>query len=130
MTEPAFVYVGPGVVGRVLPDGSSESCADTAAPFAAWLAAGNAAPAPYVAPAPVPTCLLWQLQAVLTAAQWTGVQAAVAAVNSPVLSSFVTHGGNVIPANSTTLIALGAAIGLTPDQVTALVLEASTVSIP
>jgi hypothetical protein len=35
-----------------------------------------------------------------------------------------------MPANSTTVLALGAAIGLTPDQVTALVTQASTIVIP
>jgi hypothetical protein len=43
----------------------------------AWRAAGNApnpAPSP---PAPVPSCALWQSQAVMTLAQRTAVQGAV-----------------------------------------------------
>lgn len=98
--------------------------------YQAWLAAGNTpTPAP-IPPAPVPSCALWQLQSVMTAAQWSGVQTAIAAMNNPALTAFAAHGTNVIPANSTTLLALGAAIGLTADQVTALVAQGSAVSIP
>lgn len=96
----------------------------------AWIAAGNE-PTPYTPPPALPpTCQLWQLQAVMTAAQWTAVQNAIVALNNPAVSAFFAHGTNVIPANSTTLISLGAAIGLTADQVTALVQQASAVSIP
>ena len=98
--------------------------------YLAWLAAGNT-PTPYTAPpAPVPTCQLWQLQAVMTAAQWTAAQSAIAALNNPAVSAFFAHGTNVIPANSTTLLSLGTAIGLTAAQITALVQQASVVSIP
>ncbi|MGO9769134.1 MAG: hypothetical protein ACLPSW_06185 [Roseiarcus sp.] len=98
--------------------------------YQAWLAAGNA-PNPAPAPiAPVPSCALWQLQAVMTPDQWTAVTSAVVAVNSPAVSAFFAHGTNVIPANSTTLLALGTAIGLTAAQVTALVAQASAVAIP
>ncbi len=98
--------------------------------YQVWLAAGNTpTPAP-TPPAPVPSCQLWQLQSVMTAAQWTAVGAAVAALNNPAVSAFFAHGTNVIPASSTTLLSLGAAIGLTADQVTALVASASAVSIP
>ena len=87
--------------------------------------------APYTPPPPpVPTCQLWQLQAVMTAAQWTAAQSAVAALNNPDVSAFFAHGTNVIPANSTTLLALGVAIGLSAEQITALVQQASAVSIP
>ena len=66
--------------------------------YQAWLAAGNAptpAPSP---PAPVPSCALWQLQAVMTPAQWMAVQSAVAALANPAVSAFFAHGTNVIPA--------------------------------
>jgi hypothetical protein len=98
--------------------------------YSAWLAAGNT---PNAAPTPVasvPACQLWQLQAVMTAAQWTAAQNAVAALNNPAVSAFFAHGTNVIPANSTTLVALGEAIGLTAAQITTLVQQASAVAIP
>jgi len=96
----------------------------------AWIAAGNA-PAPCApVPAPQATCQLWQLQAVMTAAQWTAAQNAVAALNIPAVSAFFAHGTSVIPANSTTLLALAEAIGLSAAQVAALVQEAAAVSIP
>ncbi len=98
--------------------------------YQAWLAAGNTptpAPAP---PAPIPSCALWQLQAVMTAAQWTAAQAAIAALNNPALSAFFAHGTNVIPANSTTLLALGATLGLSASQVSALVAEGAAIAIP
>ncbi len=85
---------------------------------------------PYVAPAPVYSCQLWQLQAVMTTAQWTAAQNAVAAFNNPAVSAFFTHGTNVIPSNSTTLLALGEAIGLSDDEVTTLVQQAAAVAIP
>jgi hypothetical protein len=98
--------------------------------YLAWLDTGGT-PDPYIAaPAPVPQCQLWQLQSVLTAAQWTAAQAAVAALNNAAVSAFFAHGTNVIPANSTTLLALGEAIGLSADQVAALVVQAAAVSIP
>ena len=97
--------------------------------YLAWAAAGGEA-TPYVAPVAVPVCQLWQLQAVMTAAQWTAAQSAVAALNNPDVSAFFAHGTNVIPANSTTLLALGVAIGLSAEQITALVQQASAVSIP
>jgi len=98
--------------------------------YQVWLAAGNApspAPAP---PTPVPACQLWQLQSVLSAAQWTAVQSAVAALNNAAVTAFFAHGTNVIPANSTTLLALAATIGLSPAQASALVAQASVVAIP
>jgi hypothetical protein len=98
--------------------------------YQAWLAAGNApTPAP-VPPAPVPSCALWQLQAVMTAAQWSSVTSAVAALNSPAVSAFFAHGTNVIPSNSTTLLAIAAQLGMTADEAAALVQEASAVAIP
>ena len=87
--------------------------------------------APYTPPPPpVPTCQLWQLQAVMTAAQWTAAQSAVAALNNTAVSAFFAHGTNVIPANSTTLLSLGETMGLTADQITALVAQAAAVTIP
>jgi hypothetical protein len=98
--------------------------------YQAWLAAGNP-PTPAPAPlAPIPSCALWQLQAVMTTAQWASVTSAVAALNNPAVSAFFAHGTNIIPANSTTLQSLGAALGMTADQVNALVAAASAVSIP
>jgi len=98
--------------------------------YEVWLAAGNTpTPAP-VPPAPVPTCQLWQLQAVMTPAQWTAVTNAIATLNNPAVSAFFAHGTNVIPANSTTLLSLGTTIGLTAAQVVALVQQAAAVSIP
>ena len=118
------------VVFRINADGSMESRSVADPEIQAWLAAGNT-PTPFTAPpAPVPTCQLWQLQAVMTAAQWTAAQSAVAALNNTAVSAFFAHGTNVIPANSTTLLALGEAIGLTADQITALVAQAAAVSIP
>lgn len=94
--------------------------AATDAEVANWQAANS----------PVPACQLWQLQAVMTPTQWTAVQAAVTALGNAAISAFFAHGTNVIPANSTTLLSLGAAIGLSADQVTALVTQASVISIP
>jgi hypothetical protein len=98
--------------------------------YLVWLAAGNVPTAYTPPPAPAPTCHLWQLQAVMTAAQWTAAQNAIAALSNPAVSAFFAHGTNVIPANSTTLVQLGTAIGLTAAQITALVQQASAVSIP
>ena len=79
----------------------------------------------------VPTCPVWQIKAVLTAAQATAVAAAIAASpNAATLQAFWETGGAPVPANSTTLLALGAAIGLTAAQVTALVQQAAEVQIP
>jgi hypothetical protein len=66
----------------------------------------------------------------MTPAQWTAAQNAVTALNDPALSAFFDQGTDVIPANSTTLISLGEAIGLTADQITALVQQAAAISIP
>jgi hypothetical protein len=98
--------------------------------YLAWLIAGNT-PNPYVAPpAPPATCQLWQLQAAMTSVQWSAAQAAVANLNNPAVTAFFSHPGNSIPANSTTLIALAEAIGLSVDQIAALVAQAAEVSIP
>lgn len=97
--------------------------------YLAWLTAGNT-PTPYTPPPPVPTCQLWQLQAVMTAVQWTAAQNAIAALGNPAVSAFFAHGTNTIPATSTTLLSIGATLGLTAAQVTALVQQAATVSIP
>src|ERR1035437_2186921 len=83
------------------------------------------------APAPVYQCEVWQIKAVLTPAQTTAVEAAIAASpEAGVLQAFWATGDNPIPSNSTTLAGLGAAIGMTADQVTALVHAASQVAIP
>ncbi|MFZ1964110.1 MAG: hypothetical protein WAU78_11715, partial [Roseiarcus sp.] len=66
----------------------------------------------------------------MTPAQWTAAQSAVAALVNPTVSAFLARGANVIPADSTTLLSLGAAIGLTAAQVSALIAEASEVAIP
>lgn len=100
------------------------------ADYRAVLASGETIEAAPTPPAAVPTCALWQLQAVMTNAQWTAAQAAVAAIGNPALSAFFAHGTNVIPANSTTLISLGATLGLSADQVTALVAAGAEVAIP
>ena len=94
-------------------------------------------------PLPVPTALLWQLEAAcegaasaaalgFTPPTWAQVQAAVAAQNSPALTAFFNVGMNSIPANSTTLATLAAAVPmpLTAAQVTALVAAAAAISIP
>lgn len=132
MSDPAWQYADASqlVVVRVNADGSIESQLVANPEIQAWLGAGNTpTPAP-AAPVPVPSCALWQLQSVTTGAQWTAAQSAVDALGRPAVSAFWAHGTNIIPANSTTLLALGASIGLTADQVTALVLQASAVSIP
>jgi hypothetical protein len=111
------------------------------ATYRAWLAAGNTpTPAP-AAPTPVPTCLLWQLEAACSAPPaglgftpptWVNVSSVVAAQNNPTLSAFFAVGTNPIPANSTTLLALAAATSpvLTSAQVATLIQAASLVSIP
>jgi len=82
-------------------------------------------------PIAVPTCQVWQIKAVLTAAQATAVEAAIAtSPNAAALQAFWETGDAPVPANSTTLLALGAAIGLTAAQVTALVQQAAEVQIP
>lgn len=123
------------LVSRLLDDGSTEFISKDVSSrhwreYQDWLAAGNT-PDPYVPPsAPPPSCQLWQLQAVMTPAQWAAVQSAVANLNNPAVTAFMAHGTNVIPANSKTLVQLAAAIGLTADQAAALVAQASAVSIP
>ena len=107
--------------------------------YQAWLAAGNA-PNPAPTSPPVPTALLWQLEAACNAAPaslgftpptWAQVQAAVAAQNNPALTAFFAVGANPIPANSKTLLALAAAVPtpLSAAQVTALVGAAAAVAI-
>lgn len=96
----------------------------------AWIAAGNL-PTPYVAPPPAPvSCQLWQLQSVMTAEQWSAVEAFIASMNDPAVSAFFAHGTNQIPSNSTTLARIGEGIGLTTDQLNALMQQAAAVSIP
>ena len=98
--------------------------------YQVWVAAGNTpSPAP-VTPASSPTCALWQLQALVTPAQWAAVQAAVAASGNQVLIAFASHGTNQIPANSTVLASLAVAAGIDPSTLPALVTQASQISIP
>lgn len=99
------------------------------AKFGAW-GLSSATPAPPGPPLGVPSCMLWQLQAIMTPGQWGGLQTAIVEMNNPAVTAFMAHGSNFIPANSTTLIKLGEAIGFTPDQVTALVEKASAIIIP
>lgn len=104
-----------------------------AAYFSAKLGAWGLSSATLPPPEPilgVPSCMLWQLEAVLTPDQWLQIQTAIAAMNDPTVTAFMAHGSNFIPANSTTLIQLGAAIGLTPVDLTALVEKASAIAIP
>jgi hypothetical protein len=98
--------------------------------YLAFLAAGNTPTPATTPPTPIPACQLWQLQSVMTTAQWAAAQTAVTALNNPAVSAFFAHGTNVIPASSTTLLSLGESIGLTAAQITALVQQASAVSIP
>lgn len=95
-----------------------------------WLKAGNTPNPATAPPAPVPSCQLWQLQAVLTPAQWSAVQTAVAGLNNPVIAAFAQHGTNVIPANSTTLAQLASAVGIDPATLPNLVTQASQIAIP
>ena len=98
--------------------------------YLAWVAKGNT-PNPAIVPPPAtPSCLLWQLQASLTTTQWSTITTEIAAMNNPVISAFLSHGTNVIPANSTTLISLANSIGITPTQLNTLVTSASLLSIP
>lgn len=99
-----------------------------------WLKAGNTPdPAPIVIP--VYTAQLWQLQAVMSDPAWNGptwqqVTSAVAALNNSTINAFFEHGTNSIPSNSTTLLALGKSLGMTPEQIVALVQQASQTRIP
>jgi hypothetical protein len=108
--------------------------------YQAWLATGNTPNPALTPPAPVPTALLWQLEAVCNSSPaslgfapptWAEVQAAVAAQNNPALTAFFNVGMNPIPANSKTLLALAAAVPtpLSAAQATALVSAAAAVAI-
>lgn len=79
---------------------------------------------------PIYECYLWQLQAVMTEDQWTAVGTTVAAMNNRTLTAFFTHPGNLLPSNSTTLLAIAQAIGLTGAQATGLVKDAMAIIIP
>ena len=117
-------------VSRTLANGFVEACSLLADEYVAWRSAGGVPLPAVTAPAPVPSCTLWQLQSVMTTAQWVQLQAAITALNNAAVVAFFAHGTSVIPANSTTLISLGATIDLTADQITALVAAAAAVSIP
>ena len=119
------MYVTLTTTNQVIPADNSKPAWKT---YLAWVAAGNTpTPAPVVAPS---SCQLWQLQSVLTTAQWTALQAAIVALNNPAVTAFLSHGTAQIPAASTTVISLGASIGLSAAQVAALVAEAAAVAIP
>ena len=98
--------------------------------YLTWVAANNT-PDPYVPPpAPTPVCLLWQLQAVLTPAQWTAVQTYITSTANNALIAFASHGSSPIPANSTTLLTLAGVAGIDPTTLPALITTASQISIP
>lgn len=108
--------------------------------YEAWVAAGNAV-TPYGGPAMnVPTCQLWQIEAIcnappsglgFTPPTWATVTSAVAAQNNAAATAFFAHGTNQIPASSTTLATIAAALTptLTSAQLTALVAAAAQVAI-
>ena len=111
--------------------------------YLVWLAAGNTPnPAP-VAPAPAPSCYVWQLEAICSGAvapatlgftppTWANCQSVVNASNNPAAVAFFNNGTNLIPADSKTLLALAAstAPALTAAQVRTLVSAASTIALP
>jgi len=98
--------------------------------YEAWVASGKSA-APYSGPSPLaPTCQLWQLQSVMTSAQWTAVTGAISGLNNATVTAFFAHGTNQIPANSTTLASIAASVGLSAANIQSLVAQAATVSIP
>ena len=95
--------------------------------YLAWVEAGNT-PDPYVAPPPPPaTCLVWQLQAVLSDAQWNAVQTYINGSGNRALIAFASHGTNPISANSVTLAALATVAGIDLATLPALVQEASEI---
>ena len=108
--------------------------------YLAWLAVPNTpTPAP-VAPAPVPSCLLWQLEAVcneppaalgFTPPTWANIATVIAGLSNAAVTAFFNQGLNPIPANSTTLamIASRTTPTLTGAQLTALVAAAAGVVI-
>jgi hypothetical protein len=154
MTSPIYTpanwyWIVAGSTTQVWSSAATAYVAVTDATYQAWLAAGNV-PTPIDSEAslaqvlalrglptgalvnPFVTCQLWQLESVMTPAQWAAVQSAVAALANPAVTAFFAHGTNQIPANSTTLLALAAGLTppLTPAQVTALVAAASAISVP
>ncbi len=108
--------------------------------YQAWLASGKT-PTPYTPPpAPAPSCLLWQLEAVcnappaslgFTPPTWSNIASVIAAQNSAALTAFFNVGTNPIPADSKTLLAIAAASNpaLTAAQVETLVAAAAQISI-
>lgn len=84
----------------------------------------------FLNPAPVPTCHVWQIKAALTSAQLATINSAIAGMNNPALTEFFNQGDDLVPANSSTLLALGAILNLTPTQVASLVQTASLTVIP
>ena len=90
--------------------------------YQVWLSESNS-------PDPVPSCFLWQLQAVMTANQWSNVTAVVANLNNNAVTAFFSHGGNEIPADSPTALEIAALMGLDQPSATVLIAQASNVNI-
>ena len=84
----------------------------------------------FLNPPRVPSCLVWQLEAHLSPAQWSAVQAFIAGSGNQALIAFASHGTNPVPANSTTLAALAGVAGIDPATLPALVEAASKIAIP
>src|SRR6185437_15541588 len=83
--------------------------------YQTWLSQNNV-PTPLSNSAPVISCALWQLQATLSANQWTNALSFVASSNNANLIAFVAHGSNLIPSNSTTLAQIAEAIGISSNS--------------
>lgn len=108
--------------------------------YQAWLASGKT-PTPYTPPpAPAPSCLLWQLEAVcnappaslgFTPPTWSEIASVIAAMNNAALTAFFNVGTNPIPGNSTTLAAIAAKTSpaLDAPQVESLVAAAALIAI-
>lgn len=127
----SWAYANTQGTALVSSDGStSVPCDPMNSDYQAVIASGAQIGAFVAPPAPPASCALWQLQAVMSPSQWAAAQTAVAALGNPAVSAFFEHGTNVIPSNSATLLSLGAVLGLSADQVTALVQQASQVAIP
>lgn len=95
-----------------------------------WLADDNIPIPAVIPPSPVPTCLVWQLQAAITSEQWNAVQLFIANSGNRALQAFASQGVNPIPADSTTLAILAEAAGIDPSTLPELVARAGAISIP
>lgn len=146
-TPANWYWIVAGSTTLVWSSAATAYVALTDATYQAWLAAGNV-PTPIDSEAslaqvlalrglptgaivnPFATCQLWQLESVLTSAQWSAVTTAVANLNNPTVTAFFAHGTNQIPADSTTLASIAASVGISASNIQALVAQAATVSIP